>query len=342
MLTRSFSGLPKPLQDVLRSAYPIGKNLIGVCEIIDIDWDLYGRHLRGAAVERYRRGTIKDAIRREFKVELKRAKRRDFAALYADDNFMRRYWARRVADGVQQNTINRERVIIRAVFNRAWERKQKGFAGRHNTLDWALPLENPGASIPSMDETEFDRKRVVEPEEWVTVKPLCSQKLVNRSLMALWTGLSRNDLKALRKSKHVNKITGCLEGVRLKTITPRNPNGKWYRIRITPQMHGIIDAAEGDLILDFTYEKELPRVVKRWLRGPPIYYQALRKALPREHFQSKDFRRSAGVQLENRGIKRSTIQRFYAHRYSSTTDRYLFSTDPAVDSAVMVLAEVYT
>lgn len=335
MLTRAFSGLPKPLQDVLRSVYPIGTKLIGVSELIDIDFDLYGRHVRGAAVEVYRRKTIKGAIRREFRKDMKRSGWKDFPALYCDGDWMKRYWRRRKSDGVQDNTINRERVIIRAVFNRSWERKQKGRAGILSTGEWSLPLENPGAAIPSMDEREFDGTVALSPDQWRSFKPFCSRKLVKRTLMGLWTGLSRNDLKALRKSKNVNKITGCLEGVRLKSITPRNPNGNWYRIKITPQIQQMIDEAPGDLILDYTYEREMERTVKRWIKA------GARIGLERPYFTTRDLRRSAGVQLENLGVKRSTIQRFYAHKYGSTTDRYLFSTDPAVDDAVMLLAEAY-
>ena len=198
---------------------------------------------------------------------------------------------------VKASTVNRDHVIITNMF---YLLKRWNDMGVIKPI--TLPKYNPGSLVKKADERPFARKRVLSAKEiggLLAVGPLNVRRIV---LMALNTALRRKDLVNLTQG-HVNRATGCLEGVQAKT-------GKPYQIPINSTVAMLIKTASGDRILDFTNFRR-------------DFETALKKA-GLEGVQFRDLRRTAARMLLGQGnVDIATVSSYLGHASIAMTQFYV-------------------
>lgn len=301
-----------PEQLHLFTEQAIGKRL-RFSEALAIDWEYYGQDIRGAKMELYKRKKLDSKL----------------GSLWIDEmseNTINTYWRERSLEGLSATGIKRELVVLRAVFNRLKKWKRYGSVGIHRASDWILPADNPGTFMPRVNERDFDRERVLSVEEWESFKPFCTERVLNICTMALLTQLRKSDLRLLNLKKLVMiNDRPFFKGIQQKTITPRNPSGKPYKIFANPRALEIIRKFPQGL--DFTnFEHEFPAAVKEW-GGVP--------------FQYRDLRRSAAVRLKESGVHLSDIQKTLGHGSPNTTMIYTTTTNEHLARAGKILEETF-
>ncbi len=226
-----------------------------------------------------------------------------------------KYIVKRVKDGVQKSTINRELACLRKLFNKA--------------IDWGYALENPMSRIKLFSEKNNLKERVLTYEEERKLLASCSDYLKPIINTAIKTGMRKSEILSL---KWVNV---GLEKREIKV--EKSKNG---RIRIIP------------INVDLLLELERVRVNRGkcdWVfvnpaTGGPFkdvkraFKGACRRAGIKD-LRFHDLRHLFASRLVGAGVDLITVKDLLGHGSVRVTERYTHSNRKAKKAAVDVLSD---
>jgi integrase len=231
-----------------------------------------------------------------------------------------KYQVKRLRDGVQVSTVNRELACMRKLFNKA--------------IDWDYAMENPVAKVEFFSEVGREKQRVLTMEEEKRLLEACMSHIRSMTIVGLQTGMRKGEILNL-----MWKDVDLKNGV----ITVQSEYSKSSRSR--------------KIIFNGLLKAELSRLKKQNGHSPYVFlnertgkpYADIKKAFRGACDKAKikglrfhDLRHSYSSRLVANGVDIVTVKELLGHSTIKMTERYTHSNDERKKRAAELLHLCYT
>jgi len=213
--------------------------------------------------------------------------------------------------GLKENTANTHHTVMRRWLNWLAECKEVGTVHGIDFRPIVLPLKNPCAAVPQVNEDQFRRgvawtKKAVYTLVGMAIK-LKDLGMAEKIEMLYLTGLRPGDLWNMT-DKNVDLVRNIISGVQHKSITRRLPSGRPYLVTIGPRASAIIRRRMDRIPSGQPLFRDPSVTYTNWLRIVGRRFHQIRTACNMRHVKLCDFRPSKATILMDNGVDVETIR----------------------------------
>lgn len=236
-------------------------------------------------------------------------------------------------------SLQKARMIIRLVFNKAERWKEDGGVGNVDLTRLLLPRRNPGKhSTPIQSPPPIEHVSPWEYRTWIRLaREIGDRKLVAALRIGIWCRLSPIDLVQLDDSE-VDETKFEIRVFRRHTRTSKNPAGVLQRIHLTERIWGEIAVCRQFRrpgvtgIIDQTNLRRRMAKIRKLAVARGIHTR----------FSLRILRRSAAQHLKDVGYDDGVIAEALAHTTTKMVrERYTVGASPNLKKATVEIVEVF-
>lgn len=291
-------------------------------DAVRIFWDNYWRHLPSAKTTAAHFRRIKTFFHGQYLDSISKA----------DIERFRRWLA---GNGYSVPTVNKAHMVLSRIYSKLAEYKEGRFVNGTDFSRIVLPIKNPAALVPKVNERRFARQFYITKEQKKILCSYADEDMAEIITGLYWTELRPSDFFRFT-SENVDLAKATITGIQHKTITTRNPSGVPYKVSIPVEKLDIFrrriqNTKPGTPLF------RRKNIQKRWERVRALAAtvdSSLAKA------QMRDLRGSAASFLLDNGVDPETVRKGLGHATLRMLPVYDKRPEDRVVMATAKLAEV--